>query len=184
MEAYPLQYPVGYPRTKRPHKSAFSVSLAAARDGLMGELHLLGAKSIVISSNAIIRNDGLPYAKQPRVDDCGVAVYFMYQGQQMVFACDKWNDIASNIRAIGLTVSAIRGMERWGVSEMLKRAFAGFKALPENATAPKWFDGLSGAEIKERYRELAKKYHPNGGSNPDPAVFIEIQEQYKALQRF
>lgn len=184
MQAYPLQYPIGYPRTKHPQRSAFSVSLADARDALLNELRLLGAKSIVISSNALLRNDGLPYAKQPKIEDNGVAVYFFYESQQLALACDKWNDIASNIRAIGLTVSAIRGMERWGVSEMLKRAFAGFQALPENASNGNgYFDGITSfEEARATYRGLVKRFHPDGQS-PDAQKFIEVKNQFDLLKK-
>lgn len=92
---------------------------------------MLGGSQIIISSNAVLRNDGLPRSFQLRTDATGVAVYFLYEGKQVVIAYDKWFNISDNIRAIGLTIDPMRGMDRWGVSQMLKRTFAGFKAFPK-----------------------------------------------------
>lgn len=85
----------------------------------------------VLSSNIELRRDGLPYANRPEPDDPGVAVYFMYDGEPRVFCCDKWDRVQDNMHAIGNTIGAIRGMDRWGVSDMLPRIFRGFQALPD-----------------------------------------------------
>ena len=80
-QAYPLQWPAGWPRTpsaKRETDSRFGgkggLTMGRARDQLVAELHRLGAGSIVISSNVPLRPDGLPYAETRRLDDPGVAV--------------------------------------------------------------------------------------------------------------
>ncbi len=39
--------------------------------------------------------------------------------------------MGDNIQAIRKTIEAMRGLERWGVSDMLQRTFSGFKALPD-----------------------------------------------------
>ena len=43
--AYPLAWPLGYPRAKSKSTSRFSTSLAGARDGLLEELRLLGVSA-------------------------------------------------------------------------------------------------------------------------------------------
>ncbi|OYE02620.1 hypothetical protein [Nostoc sp. 'Peltigera membranacea cyanobiont' 232] len=43
-----------------------------------------------------------------------------------------------NLRAIGLHIAAMRGMERWGVEQ----AFAGYQALPPQASERKWWEIL------------------------------------------
>jgi hypothetical protein len=73
----------------------------------------------------------LPYAKYKTPDDPGVAVYFELNGRSQVFACDKWDRVEDNLQAIRKTIEAIRGIERWGSSEMLNRIYKGFQALPE-----------------------------------------------------
>lgn len=129
-EAYPLHWPPGRPRTKRPARSRFATTMAAARDGLVWQIQQMGAQSVVISTNAAIRRDGLPYAKQIEPDDSGVAVYFAYNGKSMCFSCDRWDRVRDNIRAIEKTIAAMRGIDRWGTGDMVSAAFSGFEALP------------------------------------------------------
>ena len=56
-EAYPLQWPHGWQRTKRPERARFGEhSLAYARDMAIAELERLGAKNIIISTNIPLRS--------------------------------------------------------------------------------------------------------------------------------
>lgn len=171
-EAYPLHWPEGWPRTKRPEHSRFDVTLAAARDGLINEIRLMGGRYPVLSSNAELRRDGLPYARQSEPEDAGVAVYFERKGKQMVFACDRWVRIRDNVRAIQKTIEAMRGIERWGASDMLERAFSAFEALPPPGRRP-WRDvlGLVGdvtlADVHRAYRMAAMKAHPDVGGTSE-----------------
>lgn len=179
IEAYPLQWPAGYPRTANPTKNwkFKSPAFGKCRDEVILELRRLGATNVIISSNAPLRSDGLPYADFQRrnIKDRGVAVYFKLDGQQKVLCCDKWDNWEDNLRAISLTIEAIRGMDRWGVSDMLNQVFTGFKALPENTAtnAKPWWEVLgvksnaSAEEIKSAYRGLAKTHHPDVGGDPD-----------------
>ncbi len=185
IEGYPLCWPEVMPRTKNPKRSNFKGSFADIRDGLLREIYLLGGKLPIISSNIPLKRDGMPYAGQKEPNDSGVAVYFQLKGKPMMFACDKYNLVKDNMRAIQKTIEAMRGIERWGVSEALERVFTGFEALP----APKkWWDILSvskeatKSEIKKAYQDLAKKHHPDHGG--DPAQMSEINVAYqKALDQ-
>jgi len=167
-DVYPLTWPAGWPRAPRPDRSRFDVSLVAARDGLISQIKLMGGTHIVLSTNLRVRNDGLPLAKQAQPNDKGVAVYFLRRGRQMVFACDRWDKIEDNIRAIEKTIEAMRGIERWGASEMMERAFQAFEALP----APKscWDvlgvrPGASAADVNAAYRAKARGAHPDSGGS-------------------
>lgn len=167
-EAYPLHWPAGRPRTKRPQSARFDTRFAAARDEMMNELRLLGARNVVVSTNIALRRDGLPYANQPEPDDSGAAVYFEYGGKSMCFSCDRWNRVQDNIRAIGKTIEAMRGIERWGTGEMVQAAFSGFEALPppdDVSPAPNsaWWIVLgvepnaSPGEIRAAYKAKARE---------------------------
>lgn len=168
-EAYPLHWPAGWPRTRSPQSSRFDVpSFAVVRDNLFREIKLLGGSHIVLSTNIPLRQDGIPYANMRQPTDKGVAVYFLRKGKQMVFACDRWNKIEDNMRAIEKTIEAVRGIDRWGASEMLERAVQAFEALP----APKscWDvlglrPGASQSEISEAYRAKARAAHPDTGGS-------------------
>jgi len=181
-EAYPLQWPTGYPRTERPISAQFNTSFAAARDAALREVRLLGAKNAVISSNVPLRRDGLPYANTQKLNDNGVALYFYYNDKQLVLACDKWNAPADNMQAIRKAVEAIRGLDRWGVSDMLNRAFTGFTALP-NAATKEWFQILgvsksaTKSEITTAYKMLAHIMHPDKGGSSES--FQELNDAYQ-----
>ena len=170
--AYPLQWPTGRPRTKRTESSRFNVTMARARDGLFNELHLMGARHAVLSTNVALRQDGLPYANQKEPDDRGVAVYFEKGGRQMAFSCDRWNLVGDNIQAIRHTIAALRGLDRWGTGDAVDAAFTGFVALPPPAA---WRDVLGDvetlAEVGVAFRRLALRYHPDiGGSDEKMAA--------------
>ncbi|KAF7958244.1 hypothetical protein AWV80_01355 [Cupriavidus sp. UYMU48A] len=92
----------------------------------------------MISTNVPLRQDGLPYASYRKVDDEGVAVYFTLDGQQMSFACDRWNKVEHNMHAIVKTIDALRGIARWGTGDMMRAAFTGFAALPSPSTVRSW----------------------------------------------
>ena len=183
-QAYPLHWPAGWPRTKRRHNSAFDTTFAKTRDALIHEIHMMGGRYPVLSTNIALRRDGLPYANQPEPEDCGVAVYFEWKGKQMVFACDRWNRTKDNVRAIEKTINAMRGIERWGASDMMERAFSAFEALP----APKsCWDELEIVPDSDKetiisaYRYKAKRVHPDhGGSESAMAALNAAKEQ--ALQ--
>lgn len=182
---YPLQWPDNYKRTMYPWHSKFSTSFADARDGLIKELKLMGAKSTVLSTNVSLRQDGLPYANQAQPQDKGVAVYFTYEGIQVVLCCDKWRKVEDNIQAIRKTVNGLRMMPEWGVSDMLKRAFTGFKTLPDapKTVAKTWWEILgvfqksNKATILTAYRNLAKVQHPDAGGSHHQ--FTELNAAYQ-----
>ena len=186
IEAYPLHWPPNWKRTKDPDWSRFGTSFASARDGLITEARLLGARDLIISTNIPLRLDGLPYANRRMPDDPGVAVYFKLDGNNQCMPCDKWDHIEDNLHAIELTVAALRGIGRWGAKDMVNAAFKGFKALPETAGVGEqtpWYDVLecspnaSTEMVKFAYKRRASKHHPDtGGSNK---AFADLQNAYK-----
>lgn len=183
--AHPLSWPMGWKRTNyRTHSRYGDRSVAGARAELVGELRLMGAKDVVISSNLELRNDGMPRSGQRQPSDPGVAVYFKRKGANGCFACDTWLAIEDNIWAIVLTVKALRQIDRAGASDMLDRAFTGFAALP--APSVDWWTVLGvnrmapEADIRAKYRELAKRHHPDVGG--DRVEFERIQQAWKAAK--
>jgi hypothetical protein len=76
VDAYPLCWPVGRPRTQYPKRSRFETTFSLARDCLMQEIRMLGGKDPVLSTNIPLRRDGLPLANHRMPHDLGVAVYF------------------------------------------------------------------------------------------------------------
>lgn len=169
IEAFPLQWPPGRPRSKYPERSRFEGTLGRAIRDVQDEVRRLGGAQLVISSNLPLRRDGMPYANASQLADRGVAVYFRYKKRPMCFACDRWNKIEDNMRAISHTIAALRGIERWGTGQMVEQAFTGFVALP--APEQPWqVLGLDTSnptpeQIEDAYRCLAMRHHPDRGGD-------------------
>ena len=173
IDAYPLQWPAGWSRTKNPVSSRFgSHSIAKARDEVCKQIGMLQGRYITISSNLKIRNDGLPYSSQRCPDDCGIAVYFELSKKPVVFACDAWTDPSHNLWAIAKHIEAMRGQERWGVGS-IEQAFTGYAALPPPKDKREWWEvfgvgkNSSIEEVMVKYRKLALLHHPDKGGNID-----------------
>jgi len=184
-EAFPLYWPESWPRTKYRVSSAFKTGFGAAREFLFAEIRRMGGSKAILSTNVPLRNDGLPRANMPNPSDPGVAVYFTYKKHDLVFACDKYHRCMDNVYAIAKTIEAMRGIERWGASDMMERAFTGFKALPEKGSQA-WRDVLripaeelvTRQVIEDRFRALAKDRHPDMGP---PEEREAREEQFRQL---
>ena len=148
----------------------------------MSELTRLGVGdwTVVISTNIELRRDGLPYAGRTPMGSPGVVVYFQLDSASQVFACDKWSRVEDNMRAIGLTIQALRGIERWGSGEMMRRAFSGFKALPPPPGEETWRsvfglgDDATLDDVDEKFATLALQFHPDLGGDPGEMVRINL----------
>jgi DnaJ domain len=185
---YPLCWPMHKPRTQFRKQARFDTDFAPTRNQLVNEIKLLKGTGVIISSNVEVRQDGLPYAQFKTPKDNGVAVYFKRNGKDLCFACDCWSSVTDNLHAISLTIAALRGISRWGTGDMMEAAFTGFKALPEY-TDDAWWKVLGCPinshpnTVKDWYRALVKKYHPDSGELPDSERFMQIQRAYEDFER-
>lgn len=154
IQAYPLQWPTGWPRRhekhrlqarfKKPGSSSGSgdsyrytaqrkITISEGTQRLLAELSTMGVQrdDVVISSMLRLRLDGLPRADQGEPADPGVAVYWQDQlDGHKVMAIDIYNRVADNLAAVAATLDAMRAIERHGGAAILDRAFTGFTALP------------------------------------------------------
>lgn len=177
INAYPLQWPTGWSRTKIPKRSPYKLPLDRALQELTQELRLFRAKDFVVSSNVEPRLAGLPRGPAAAAD-AGVAVYWEdQQGRPRVMACDAWDSVRGNVRAIAITINALRQIERSGATQLLERAFTGFAALPANAGESSWREVLQIApgpvtrsQVDAAYRRLAREVHPDRGGHDDAAI--------------
>ena len=122
-----------------------------------------------------------------KVGHPGVVVSFESQYGPLRYATDAYERDWShgmpgwqaNLRAIALTLEALRAIDRWGVSKRGEQ-YTGWKALPASAgvtfpsagEALRWMReraGESGSLRSARlvYRDLAKRLHPDAGGDPD-----------------
>ena len=185
--SYPLEWPQGWPRAVSREHSRFKTTLPAALSMLKKELGLLGGKSLILSSNCTLGNEA-PH-------DPGVVAYFELQGLKLAIPCDRWNAVRDNVKAIALTIEAMRGMERWGAKHMIMAMFSGFTALPQQTVRSCWevlgmpaWDESKMPSLYEKesqiilaFRERAKLVHPDAGGSAEE--FAELsQAKETALQ--
>jgi hypothetical protein len=197
INAYPLQWPDGWPRAKSREEAKFhaterkysptpggssylikkDLSVADGLERVLTALSRLGIDrdDIVISTNIPTRMDGLPKSGQSNPDDPGVAVYWQpRKGGMKVLAVDRFDRVADNLAAVAGTLGALRSIERWGGGQILDRAFTGFAALPAPDAQKPWREllGVSPGErdldkIKAAYRIAASRSHPDKGGSDD-----------------
>lgn len=180
VSAYPLQWPVGWPRTKWPSRSKFKPphwDRLCAR--IKGEVGLLGGRYTRISTNRPLRLDGLPKLNTSEPSDSGVAVWFVLDGVTKVLACDKWATVKENAHAICKSIDAMRGLKRWGAGVMLQRAMKGMEQDLLPAPPPWWSvlevnERATADEIRSARLRLAKRYHPDSGTHPDALRMSDI----------
>lgn len=176
VRAYPLQWPKSWPKThpsKRESGHQFKQSLAGALAGLREEIRRLGGKNLVLSSNYSLGNE---HPKEP-----GVVAYFDYDEKPTAIPCDRWVRVEANVRAIALTIEAMRGMERWGAKHMITAMFSGFTALPERTGKSCWETlGLQSEPLPTEdavlaaYRTKAQTAHPDKGGSSE--AFQELTQ--------
>lgn len=176
VEAYPLHWPAGWPRTaehdrvrgrfnrqERQYSSSNpGSSWMRKRDMTVAEgvsrvqeaLTRLGVESwnVIISSNLRTRNDGLPRSGAAEPDDPGIAVYWQLDGERQCMAIDNYIRTADNLAAIAATIEAMRAIERHGGAQILRRAFQGFKALPSTTSSQLSIDAAWGGDRTLRRR--------------------------------
>lgn len=155
-----------------------------AQNFLKAEVSRLAGTDLIVSTNLPVRNDGGLYADwmKRKIDDPGVAIYFKRKGKEISLCCDHYLTVWENLYALAKGIEALRGLERWGVSDFLDRAFTGFAALPESITTRYWWQVLEVSRdcdkdtIVNQYRKLAKMYHPDAGGTVEK--FQELQQAY------
>jgi len=194
--AYPLSWPISWPRTPshQRERGSFEGTPDRVRRDMLAEIDriALGREArthtirdyIIVSTNMPLRRDGEPMASRNEPVDPGVAVYFKRKGKQMCFACDKYDRVWKNMRSIHKTIEALRGIERWGSSQMMERAFTGFAALPPPTSEQSncWTIlelpfGSTVEQINDRYRHLSQVRHPDRGGSHDAMAALNKARQ-------
>lgn len=192
--AYPLTWPTGWKRTADKEHARFSkktgqyqrrdISISDAVGFVLEELKRMGIGdwNVIISTNLKLRLDGLPYSGQRDPDDNGVSVWWKDGDSQKVIAIDKYYRAADNLYAIGKTIEALRGIDRWGSGEILERTFTGFTALP-NLKEESWSQVIGvpahapTVEVKELFRKARFKAHPDQGGSAEE--FHRVNQAYE-----
>jgi len=121
---------------QRPVGAFFKLTPGAALDALRDELGRMRATDCCIQ--IAVRDRDISRFGELRADarpsHPGVVVFATHPRQgDLRFACDTYNRWWVNVRAVAMTLEALRGIARWGAVRD-EQQFAGFRALP-GATA-------------------------------------------------
>ena len=93
------------------------------------------------------------------------------------------------MQAIRKTIEALRGIERWGSSDMMDTAFSGFLQLPApgQSKVRSWREVLGIAEgiddidyVRHVYKRMSSQNHPDKGGSAD--VMAEINNAWAQAQ--
>lgn len=184
--------------------SQFKAHYNATLDLLDRELEHAGASGVAVqlavAEQDIAANGNLKGGRLTRHP--GVILSYTCKGRQISFPCDKYSDWRENLRAIALSLEALRKVNRYGVSTGEEQYTgwarlegpAGSTAAPPKlskaealailSTAAGWpvieFNGEVPANLVEAaFREAAKKTHPDAGGNADD--FKRVHEARQVL---
>lgn len=187
INAYPLTWPEGFPRTARRQGGAFKTSLAGALQNVEHSLKLFSQDSgkkiegLVISSNVTLG--------QQRPPDPGVACWFTWDGLQVCIPVDRYDKVEANLQAIHHIIEARRTELRHGGLAIVRATFTGFKSLPAPADAKPWREVLgfrpdetvAPSDLERAYRTRRSEAHPDKGGSQER--FLAVQRAYEAGSR-
>lgn len=182
-------------------RGPFSASWSQTQELLEREARIIGGRELVIQlaiADTEIRRDGWPYARaQTRHPGVTVVVPDTDHGR-LSWSTDRYERWQHNVRAVALSMEALRAADRHGV--MQGRQYAGFRELgsgddtwtPTVEEAAHYLAGVSPGSDPDRvrqivnsrdvanrcYRSAAKRMHPDAGGDPD--TFRRL-EQAKAV---
>jgi len=137
-----------------PKPSPFSARYSDTVALLDRELGMLGARGVVavqlVCTEDDIRRDGLLRAQaRPAYD--GVALSFQSRYGPLTYPCDTYRGWQANLRAIALSLEALRAADRHGVARRGEQ-YAGWRAI-ESSSKPGFADQ---AEALRWLRELTE----------------------------
>lgn len=184
--AYPLTWPEGMPRNTMPLKSAFKQTVAAALNNVTSELARFAKDSGRKVENLLISSNYSLSDQRPK--DCGVAVYFSWDGIHTCIAVDRYNKLEDNLQAIYHCIGAERVKLRHGGLNIVKAAFRGYAALPPPRSGKQtWWEVLGvnahtpTAEVDAAYKKARFKAHPDQGGSAEK--FNAVQEAFDQFKK-
>ena len=177
VQAYPLQWPPGFPRTKFRENSRFRSGYDAALGNVQKSLRAFAADSGKKLEHAIMSSNVTLTDVKP--SDPGVAVWFVWDGIQICIPVDRYMTVPENLQAIHHIIEARRVELRHGTLALVRATFEGFKALPAPA-GKHWTDVLAinrdatREDIEAAFRRLSKERHPDAGGSTEAMAELNI----------
>lgn len=184
------------PRHSRRTLSGKAIPYARLLDDLEYELRKLGARDIIIQAyfkRDDIRNDGWPRSSA-KPSESGVIVSFINRDRQEIsFPCDTYQAYEDNLRAVSLTLTALRAIDRYGVSQQGEQ-YNGWAKLPEAPTrmshksAMEFLALYSGIAVTSKesltkaYREAAQHLHPDNQRTGNHDQFVLLSQTKQVIE--
>jgi hypothetical protein len=189
IEVWPGEARKSYQRKHSPFRGSWKNTFAT----LDRELTHLGAKDVLVQAyldSSDIRMDGWPRSSA-RPCSPGVVVSFQTKDGDLCFPCDTYTSWEDNLRAIALALSALRAVERYGVTRRAEQ-YRGWAKLPPAS------DCMTGAEslefialysgvkptaenFKSAYRSAAMRLHPDNQETGNAELFKRLGNARQAL---
>lgn len=196
------------PPAARKSRWTFRAGWQDTLDLLDRELTHLAASNVIIEADfreGDLRQDGMPRAAAKEPTFPGVRISFDSRHGRLVYGTDAYELWQHNVRAIALSLEALRAVDRYGATRSAQQ-YAGWKAIdagptsasasqmtreeaarfiaaavdPVGAGRPEVVAGiLSGQTLKESYRLAARKLHPDAGGSPNG--FQQLQQALHVL---
>jgi hypothetical protein len=187
------------PRHQRKGPYAFKASLPQTLDDLEHELEMINARDVAVEIDVEprdLRLNGEPRASMSTRNTPGVVLHFVdRKGQTITMPCDRYDTWQANVRALFLTLQALRAVDRYGATASGEQ-YRGWTALPATTTPAFTVDqsaallgrlaGVDPAVIKasvdvarDAYRRAAAATHPDGGGST--GNFQNVQEGRRVL---
>ena len=193
------RWPVSRTAPGKRRTAIFRSTYAQTLDLLEDELYKVRAKDIVIQAGFTldqIRNDGWPRSGA-RPTDHGVILCFKTKDGPLSFPCDTFDWWQDNVRAIALSLQALRSVDRYGVTKSGEQ-YRGWAQLPapsgngeidrETAaeilaahcdhSAHAILDDVGVAQLA--WREARRKAHPDAGGGHDD--FVRVDQAWIVLK--
>lgn len=181
--------------TKNRRRGPFQVTYPKILDDLDRELELLNAHTVVIEvavrdeSDIRLRDGHL--RSTAVLDHPGVMLSFVGRHGPMRFACDTYDGWYANLRAIGLTLTALRAVDRYGATTSGEQ-YTGWKQLPASVeirddpyqTLARYADiDVEGVmrDPQAAFRIAARRTHPDQNGAESTADFQRVNEAWKRI---
>lgn len=172
------------PADRRRSRWTFKASWSDTLRLLEDELWRIDGRNVVIGiglREGDVRKDGLPRADARPVSHPGVELTFDSRFGRLTYATDAHELWQHNVRAIALSLQALRAVDRYGVSRRGEQ-YAGWAQLA--AGGP---DADRGRVLVERagsLREALRRHHPDqGGQQADFVDVVAYRDRQAALAR-
>ncbi len=191
--------------------ATFRATYGATLDLLEFELQKLHAKEITIQAfltHGQLRNDGWPLSKavpsQP-----GLILSFKTKSGALSFPCDRYRIFDDNLRAIALSLQALRAVDRYGVTKSSEQytgwkridaptaagfqtkedaaSFIGVQAMATNSAdplSPQTMRSLISDPLTRQaaYRAAARRLHPDAPTG-NHELFVKLQQTLAMLEK-